>query len=226
MNTKVRDLNPSSLLDLTREELEQASKQQLIELILLLLEQNRSLSARVAELERRLGMDSTNSSKPPSRDPPKAWWKRRRKKKSGRNRGGQPGHDAHFRELVPTEQVSDLTVIKPKKCDCCGSTRIEIDARHPHRHQVVEIPPIQPIVSEWQLLSGTCLDCGHVVVARLPAGVPCGSFGPRLQSLVALLSGVYHQSKRFIQGLLSDVFGVPMCVGSVATCERATRPGR
>lgn len=216
------------LPELTREQLEQLPKDKLIDIILLLQEQNkmlrervRILEARVAELERRLGMDSTNSSKPPSSDQPRSWWKRRRKKKSGRNRGGQPGHDAHFRDLVPVDQVSELTVVKPKQCDCCGSTRIEIDTGHPHRHQVVEIPPIQPIVSEWQLLSGICLDCGHVVVARLPAGVPSGNFGPRLQSLVALLSGVYHQSKRFTQSLLSDVFGVQLCLGSIASCEQA-----
>lgn len=222
------DDKPIQLPTLTREQLEQLSKPQLIDIVLLLQEQNRllqarvaQLEARVAELERQLGLNSSNSSKPPSSDPPKAWWKRSRKKKSGRKRGGQPGHDPHFRALVPVEQVADLTVVRPKRCDCCGSTRIEIDAGHPRRHQVVEIPPIQPTVSEWQLLSGTCLDCGHVVVARLPAGIPCGSFGPRLQSLVALLSGVYHQSKRFIQSMLSDVFGVPMCLGSIASCERA-----
>lgn len=221
MSPKTSNQNSPSLLDLTRADLERASKDQLIELMLLLLEQNRSLHARVTELERRLGMNSNNSSKPPSSDPPGTEAKRRRKKKSKRKRGAQPGHKAHFRDLVPADQVDKLTVVEPERCDRCGGIHIKIDFDNPRRHQVVEIPPIRSTVWEWQLLTGSCLDCGSVVVARLPEGVPSGSFGSRLQSLVALLSGVYHQSKRFIQSMLSDVFGISICLGSISACEKA-----
>lgn len=78
--------------ELTRAQLEQLTKPQLIDIVMLLQarvrqleEQNRRLEARVEELERRLGMNSGNSSKPPSSDPP---WKnllRRKKPKSGRH---------------------------------------------------------------------------------------------------------------------------------------------
>ncbi|WP_430687901.1 DUF6444 domain-containing protein [Lujinxingia sediminis] len=58
---------------------------------------------RIAELERMLGLNSQNSSKPPSTDNERARKRRRRKKPSGRVPGGQPGHQGHCRELLPED---------------------------------------------------------------------------------------------------------------------------
>ena len=58
-----------------------------------LVEANRRLEARVAELEQRLNRSSRNSSLPPSQDPPSAP-PRPRQPGTGRRRGGQPGHRA------------------------------------------------------------------------------------------------------------------------------------
>ena len=54
----------------TRQALEGLSKSQLIDLVMPLWRDNAQLRARVEELERRLGMNSQNSSKPPSSDGP------------------------------------------------------------------------------------------------------------------------------------------------------------
>jgi len=51
--------------------------------------------------------------------------------------------------------------------------------------------------------------------------VPVGAFGSRLSATVAMLSGVYHRSKRMIARLLHDLFGISMAVGSVSACEQA-----
>src|SRR5881409_1870532 len=66
-----------------------------------LVEANRRLEARVAELERRLKRSSRNSSLPPSQDPPSAP-PRPGGKRSGRGRGGQPGHEGRHRRLTTT----------------------------------------------------------------------------------------------------------------------------
>ena len=105
---------------LTRELLEQASKEQLIEIVLALREENEALKQRVAELERRLCMNSDNSSKPPSSDPPGKKARRGKKKKSKKKRGAQPGHKPQNRSLVPVEEVDQLEKIVPQTCEKCG----------------------------------------------------------------------------------------------------------
>jgi transposase len=63
-----------------------------------------ALERRIADLEARLGQDSSNSSRPPSSDP--IHLKRRPPRKpSGRRRGGQPGHRRHTREMVPPQRL-------------------------------------------------------------------------------------------------------------------------
>nr|WP_281287634.1 DUF6444 domain-containing protein [Amycolatopsis rhizosphaerae] len=78
------------------------------------------LEAENAELKRRLGMDSTNSSKPPSPDSPftKPAPKSLRRK-SGRKPGGQLGHPGPTLTLVadPKEKVRH----EPDSCTGCGA---------------------------------------------------------------------------------------------------------
>ena len=64
------------------------------------------LMARVIELEARLAQNSSNSGKPPSSDPPAERGERPKPKPTGRQRGGQPGHKGHRRELLPAEAVT------------------------------------------------------------------------------------------------------------------------
>src|SRR5437763_4564945 len=85
----------------------------------------RSRDARIAELERRLaqlearlGTNSTNSSVPPSANPlgaPKPVVK----KKSKRKPGGQPGHPPHLKQLLPPERITHARPIVPKECEQC-----------------------------------------------------------------------------------------------------------
>ena len=177
------------------------------------------LEATVAALQERLSQNSRNSSRPPSSDPPSVEKPSRRP--SGRSPGGQPGHEGHGRELLPLEQVDVVVPVKPAWCRHCGAVLSGTDA-HPIRHQVTELPPVQAEVREYQLHSLGCSHCGLLTEAAWPEGVPRGAFGPRLQAMVSLLSGAYRLSKRQIQALLQDGFGVGMGLGSVSQLEQAT----
>jgi transposase len=174
-----------------------------------------TLQQRVAELEQRLDQNSTNSSRPPSSDGPTV--KRRPPEPpSGRPRGGQPSHLKQQRPLLPPDQIIPC---KPNACACCGHA-LHGDDPQPHRHQVLELPPIRPEVTEYQLHRLCCPQCGHRTSGRLPDGVPSGCQGPRLQSTVGLLTGNYRLSKRKAAEFCQDLLGVPLCAGEVCTLER------
>src|SRR3954447_22885547 len=76
------------------------------------------LERRLAALEARLGVNSSNSSLPPSANPPGAK-KPVVKKKSKRRRGGQPGHQPHLRKLLPPERVDQVETFVPSQCEQC-----------------------------------------------------------------------------------------------------------
>src|SRR5213594_1142019 len=109
-----------------------------------LIEANRRLEARVAELEQRLNRNSRNSSLPPSQDPPSTP-PRPPKPASGRRPGGQPGHAGRNRPLLPLARVDELIEHWPQRCHACARRFGEderIDVAAPQRHQVSELPPI------------------------------------------------------------------------------------
>jgi transposase len=176
------------------------------------------LKTRIAELEERLRQSSQNSSRPPSSDAPSVARPAKRPP-SGRAPGGQPGHEGHARLLLPVEQVDRVVPVKPPQCGGCGAPLHGEDPT-PRRHQVTELPRVRPHVTEYQLHTLTCAACGLPTAAAEPAGVPPGAFGPRLTATIALCSGLYHLSKRATAGLLADLFGVDLALGTVTACEQ------
>ena len=172
------------------------------------------------ELQARLKQNSRNSSRPPSGDfitgpkpntlprPP-----------GGRKPGGQPGHEGQTRELLPADKVKLRVDHKPRRCRRCGR-RLGGRDRSPLRHQVMEIPPIEPEVIEHRLHRLRCRGCGETTCAELPQDVPSGMLGPRLLAITAYLSGKDHLSKRSIQQTLGDLLGVPVSLGTIPAAEQ------
>ncbi len=170
-------------------------------------------------LQEQLNQTSRNSSRPPSSDPPHS--ERPHRPRSTRRRGGQPGHPGHTRPLVPVDEVDEVVVIKPAQCTHCQAP-LSGDDPTPWRHQVIEIPPIKPVVTEYQWHQLVCATCGEVTRAPWPESVPSGTYGPRVQATVALCTGSYRLSKRTTQQVMEEVFGVPMSVGTISPLEQAT----
>jgi transposase len=173
-------------------------------------EQIRVLTARVAELEAKLGKNPSNSSKPPSTTHPHDK-KPAAKPKSGRAPGGQPGHAKHERALIPTEQCQDVVPCLPSECRRCGKPLTGTDPE-PLRHQVWELPEIQPLVTEYQQHRLVC-SCGCSTCGELPHGVPTGQAGPRLIAFTALLMACFRQSKRRAAQFLSMILNQPASAG-------------
>jgi transposase len=179
-------------------------------------EENAQLKKRIEELERLIGMNSKNSSMPPSSDPPgmsAELPKHRRKKRGARN-----GHQPHLKELLPQEFVTKHVYLKTTVCTC-GSTNLKETDQEPLRHQCVDIPPIVPQVTEYVQHISECKDCGLFVYQPLPDEVKRKYFGPGVLSIVGILTGELNTSKRKALAMMNEVFSVPMSLGGLSNCE-------
>jgi transposase len=176
------------------------------------------LQARLAELEERVRQNSRNSSKPPSSDAPTAP-PRPKQPASGRKVGGQPGHPGKGRSLQPVESVNWVVPLRPVRCATCGALLLGEDP-HPVRHQVTELPRIEPEVIEYQHHTLTCLACGAPTRASWPAEMPTGSFGPRTQAAVGYFTGRLGVSQRDVAEMLETVFHTDLGLGSIPALEQ------
>ena len=171
---------------------------------------------RIAQLERRLGRSSRNSSQPPSVDPPGTVSKRG-KDSSGRPRGGQSGHEGKGRPLLPAWAVDDVVEHWPTDCEC-GHVFTEgelVAVGDPVRHQVEELPPITVTVTEHRCQRVRCPGCGRRRRAELPREVAGSMFGPRFQAAVAVLSVRNRISRRDVVELCEQLFGSRISTGTV-----------
>ena len=184
---------------------------------------------QIADLERQLALrqqNSTTSSKPPSSDGLAGRQRERgRRKKSRRKPGGQPGHPAHGRPLVPFERVNQVIDVFPAACRHCQHA---LHARgrevtgESRRHQVTELPPIDAHITEYQCPRVVCPACGKTTQAPLPEDV-AGQFGPQLTALIAYLTVVCRIPRRLVRALLEDALHVPISLGSTqAAWEEAS----
>jgi len=208
---------------MTREQLEQLCKAELIAIILqqqaTLLQQQaliEQLQARVAQLEdlvKRLTQppkDASNSSTPPS----KARKPNRPDRKPKKKRGPKAGHEGRSRK----RQAPDVIVeCRPASCDRCGAELPQAAGKLLGTSQVVEIPPVQPVVIEARRYESACPCCGHRQAGQYPSGLePQRVFGPRLEALVCYFHHVQHVSYERLARLLRALFGLRLSQGAIA----------
>jgi transposase len=176
------------------------------------------LTQLVLTLKEQLDRNSSNSGKPPSSDSPDQRAERRGKGKTGGKRGGQPGHSGSTRVLVPREQVSEFKNLFPPECENCWAALPQTPDPSAQRFQTIELPQPKAQVIEWLQHCVACPDCNHKTWASTES-IPASPFGPRLSSVTALLTGVFHVSRRAAVSLLSDILGVEISLGAVSAVE-------
>lgn len=144
------------------------------------------LRAQVVDLQRRLAKDSSNSSKPPSSDNPfvKGTVKSSTRKPSGKRPGKQAGSGGSTRGLV--DDPDEVIEVFPPTCPA-GHDLAGVAPRSTRRRQVVDIAtPPPPVVTEYQIHTVTCPDCGQRATGQAPAGVRGRvQYGPRFHALAA-----------------------------------------
>jgi transposase len=183
-------------------------------------EQLAKLSEMVSAQQERLGQDSSNSNKPPSSDPPGTSAKKR-KKKGQRRRGGQKGHRGSHRSLLAAEQVDEFVDLYPRECESCWEALPKAADPLARRYQYTELAPLAAHTIEYRRHAVVCPSCGYKTRATYdPEVIPRYAFGPRLMAVVAMLTGVYHLSRRQTVRLMGELLGVQIALGSVSAIEK------
>ena len=132
---------------------------------------------------------------------------------------GSRGITPHQRALVPVDEVDEVITCKPEQCRRCGKPLTGSDPE-PWRQQVVELPPVHPHITEYQLHRLKCAGCGITTCGELPAGVAPTCYGPRLASVVALCTGGYRMSKRMVASFCREVLGIELSLGEICQIEQ------
>jgi transposase len=195
------------------------SYEELAALVVGQAEQIARLEAEVAELRRQLGLNSRNSSKPPSSDSPfvKPAPKSLRRK-SGRKPGGQPGHPGSTLALVdnPNKRLRH----EPGPCSGCGADLSQAPEVGVERRQVFDLPPMTVQVIEHQLIARRC-SCGATSCGTAPEGVRSPvQYGPRITAIILYLYVGQFLSKKRTAQALAELFGTPVSEGTVAAMSK------
>jgi len=198
------------------------------------------LEAQAVRLRAKAGLNSANSSLPPSSDSPEAKAanaKQRREKRrqrsaarllreeSGekRKRGAQHGHPAHVRASAAEPEFDGEPIeARPTVCPRC---KLSLDESAPE-YEPPKIEVVWDFIPEerrvkatgWKRYSVKCPRCKRVVFGQTPDSC----FGEGLAALVALLHGRLRVGFREIVLFLEECFGIHACLGSVADlCREA-----
>lgn len=178
----------------------------------------------VAELKHQVGQNSRNSSKPPSSDSPftKPAPKSLRHR-SGRKPGGQPGHPGSTLALV--DNPNERKRHEPGRCGGCGERLADAPEVGMQRRQVFDLPLMTVRVIEHQLIARRCA-CGATTCGSAPDGVTAPvQYGPRITGIILYLYVGQFLSKKRTAQALTELFGTPVCEGTVATMTKRAADG-
>ena len=175
---------------LTREQLDQLSKEHLLEVVLSLQEQVIVLAQRVQELEDQIAKNSRNSGKVPSSDGLKKPRTKSLRPKGKRKPGGQKGHKGHTLKMVTEPQHTQVHPVRT--CDHCQGDLSTVAVAEVKKRQVFDIPPVTIEVTEHQAEIKICPTCRQRVQASFPVSVTQPvQYGPRLKAQASYLN-TYH----------------------------------
>ena len=175
------------------------------------------LAAQVEELRRRLGKDSSTSSRPPPSDGPyRKPRDRSLRNKTGRRPGKQPG--AQSSTLRQCENPDEIIGCPPPACGCCGMDLAGVPVLAVQKLQVHEVtPPPPPRVTQYQVQSKACPRCGEVTPGTAPQGVTGRvQYGPGVHARAALASCAHYLPVARAARLVAALTGVPVSAGFVA----------
>lgn len=139
-------------------------------------------------------------------------------KRPGRKAGADYGRKGHRPRPERVDEVLDAPL--PPSCPTCSGAVHEDEVTQ--QYQVELPPPVAPLVRQFNIHVGHCVDCGHRVQGRHPLqtsdalGAAASQLGPRLVAVVANLKLVMGLSYDKVRTLTSSLFGVEVTRGGLA----------
>src|SRR5215211_4533433 len=185
--------------------------------------QVQALTARVAELEARLGLPRktpNNSSLPPSQGQ-----KPNRDDTPARTgpRQGSLGRQGGGRLLA--EAPDEAVTARPSRCAHCQAALAEADQRLAARFDKLDLPKVAPVVTRVERYAGHCRCCGATTLAPLPEGLEPGTpFSRDIVALAMYLRFVHAVSYRRRSRLLLELFGLGISEGALDAAFRRGKP--
>ena len=177
------------------------------------------LTQKIVDLEKELlryktpKKDSSNSSIPPSQDPFRIKQTSSLRAKSGKPQGGQIGHQGSTLEMSSSP---DVTVKhEPEYCNRCGRILSDIPGELSGKRQVIDIPPILPVITEHQIYRKHCT-CGHCTESTYPVEVHSPiCYGENVISLTGYLHARQYLPFDRMSEMFRDVFGLSVSSGTL-----------
>lgn len=158
---------------------------------------------------KRLGLDSSNSSKPPSQDANR----KKIKRSSGKMPGGQKGHIGKTLEKVdnPDETIEYKVAICEKcKMRLCGQEAEGYESR-----QVFDVV-INKVVIEHKAEVKTCSGCGLVNIGKFPSEASKSvQYGSGVKSLSTYMSLYQLIPYKRVEDFFKDQIGLPLSEGTI-----------
>ncbi len=197
------------------------AREELIALIAAQAAEIAVLKARIAELERRLGLDSSNSSKPPSSDVPKKPARvKSLRESSGKKTGGQKrpqGRDA----ASDADAGCCRRSLSARLLRCGGALTENMSEGHAAR-QLFDLPKPQPlVVTEHRAHVCGCAQCGAKTRAAFPEGINSPvQYGARIAAFVVYLLHYQFLPEDRLAQLMSNLFGVSLSCATIAGMSR------
>ena len=177
-----------------------------------------SLKKENALLKERLAFyenpkNSRNSSIPPSQDQNRPKPNQSLRKSSGRKPGGQKGREGKTLEMVATPDK--VIKLNPDYCNNCGVSLEGIKSIKEQTRQIVDIPPIKAVFTEYQTFSKFC-NCGCQNIADFPQGVNTPiSYGSTIEGLIGYFHTRQYLPFARMQEVFNDIFNIDISEGGI-----------